>query len=550
MRRGSGALIAALVAIVAAACDEERAPVPCPLGCPDAAPRCDSVYEPPPAPGDVDGDGIANDEDPDADGDGVDNEFEHTGGFGCAGPDDDGDGLANWLDRDSDNDGLLDGTEYENGSSPYDPDTDDDGASDLIEAAAQTAPGDDASSPRPSDSVLIADLGAAAQVITVRIPNRIENADVFFLVDTTGSMGEERDNLITGISEVIAPMLVEAFDDVAFGAAGFDDYPVEGFGAGSDVPFYLLTTMIEGLVDTQHTSASGGCSSSIGRLLDGPNDVPDIEDALQGLACHNGNDLPEAALPALHATATGDSLVWSDGMVDPQDGCLPGEVGYPCFRSEALPIIVLVGDAPFHNGPGDSVPYSFEAPTYDETIAALNLIGAKVVSVYSGPAGADLDYLALARDTDTTNAAGIELVYAIDGDGSGIDNTIVEGIRTLAEGITQDVTLSIVDADEDPSDSTSLVTAWRAVEGYSPTGTAGANPGVSYASKDETTFFMVAPNAEVEFELTLENTTISPMEEATVAIVKVNVVGQAGKVFASRRYFVVVAEDSASIVGL
>jgi hypothetical protein len=398
--------------------------------------------------------------------------------------------------------------------------------------------------------VVIADLGGAAQTIPLRVPNRVENADVFFLVDTTGSMGEERENLVVGISEVIAPMLVEAFDDVAFGAAGFDDYPVEGYGAGRDVPFYLLTTMIEGLIDTQHTSASGGCSGSIGQLIEGPNDVPDIEDALRGLACHGGSDTPEAFVPALYATATGGALTWAGGMVDVQRGCLPEEIGYPCFRPEALPIIILIGDAPFHNGPGDSLPYSFDAPTYDETITALNDIGAKVVSVYSGPADGDRDYVTLAVDTNTTNATGIPLVYSIDGDGSGLDSTVVEGIRTLAEGITQDTTLGITDADDDPSDATTLVSAWRAVEGYSPSGVAGANPGVSYASKDETTFFMVAPNAEVEFELTIENTTISPMEEAIVAVVKVNVIGEAGKVFASRRFFVVVAEDSASIVGL
>ncbi len=60
----------------------------------------------------------------------------------------------------------------------------------------------------------------------------------------------------------------------------------------------------------------------------------------------------------------------------------------------------------------------------------------------------------------------------------------------------------------------------------------------------------VVPNAEVEFEVTIENTTISPMEEAIVAVIEVNAIGQGGSVFASLRFFVVVAEDATTLVGL
>ncbi len=553
MRTG---LLIVVLGLWAGGCDEERAPVPCPLGCPDAGPGCETMYEPPPTPGDVDGDGIPNDDDDDADGDGVDNEFEHFGGLVCAGPDEDGDGLANWLDRDSDGDGLLDGTEYEGESSPYDPDSDDDGASDLIEKAAQTVPSDPESTISPTDTIVVGDFGAPAQSFTIRIVNRVENADIFFLVDTTGSMRGERTNLILGISEVIVPMLAEAFEDVAFGAAGFDDYPVEGFGGADDLPFYLLTPMVNGLTDTQSTNASTSADScpptGIGELSPGPNEVPDIEDALQGLACHSGSDGPESFVPALWATATGEALPWMGGMVPAQTECPPETIGYPCFRSDAVPIVILIGDAEFHNGPMDAEPYSFDAPTYLEAVDALNEIGANVVSIYSGPDDPDTlgHYLALSRDTGTLSAAGEELVFPIEGDGTGIDSTIVEAIETLAEAITQDVTIDFVDGDEDPSDATSLVTAWRAVEGYAEDGTPGPNPGVSYESKDDTTFVQVVPNAEVEFEVTIENTTISPMEEAIVAVIEVNAIGQGGSVFASLRFFVVVAEDATTLVGL
>jgi len=523
------------------------------LGCPDVGPRCETIYEPPPTPGDVDGDGIENDLDDDADGDGVDNTFEHHGGNGCAGPDDDMDGVANWLDRDSDNDGLLDGTEYENDGNPYNADSDGDGYSDLFEAAAGTRVDDATSGPRDEDTVLVGVLGAAPQVLDVRVPNRIENADVFFLVDTTGSMSEERDNLVEAISEFIVPRLVTSFDDVAFGAAGLDDYPVGEFGGTDDLPFYLLTKMVDGLTDTM-TATSSTCSrGAVRQLTEGSNDVPDIEDAIGNLACHNGADLPEGFVPALWVTATGRELAWEGGMVPAQSDCSPEEIGYPCFRPDALPIIVLIGDAKFHNGPdvgGENEPYDFAAPTYADTIDELNLIGAKVVSIYSGPESEDGDYQRLARDTNTVNSSGSPLVFPIAADGSGIDSTVVNGIESLAEGVTQDVTLAVADGDDHPSDATALVTSWRAVEGYAPDGTPGPMTGVSYEDKNDTTFMRVAPGADVEFEVTIQNTTISPMEETIVVVIKLNFVGQGGAVFVTRRYFVVITEDPTVLVGL
>ena len=80
------------------------------------------------------------------------------------------------------------------------------------------------------------------------------------------------------------------------------------------------------------------------------------------MPCHGGSDGPESYVPALYSTATGMGLTWPTGMI-PGRTCemIPDETGprrgYPCFRPGALPIILLFGDANFHNGPGAMYAY-------------------------------------------------------------------------------------------------------------------------------------------------------------------------------------------------
>jgi hypothetical protein len=416
--------------------------------------------------------------------------------------------------------------------------------SDLIEAAAATDPTDATSLPREPTILSLPPVGESADV-TVRFVNRVENADVFFLVDTTGSMSEERMNLIDGMVDVVIPALTEAFVFVRFGAGGFDDYPVASYGSGTDVPFYLLTTMIDGLVDEARWSeGSMGCPDRIGRLEGGANMEPDIVDALKGLACHGGGDLPESAIPALYATATGMGLSWDGGSVAPQTECPTGTLGYPCFSPDALPIIVLVGDAAFHNGPAGAL-VAYEgipgAPAHSETVDALVAIGARVVTIYSGDGAGQSDYVTIARDTGAVTPDGSPLAFDISPNGSGIDMTVVNAMRALAEGTTQDVRASAVDDDDDAFDAATLVSGIVTGEGYAPDGSAGPGP-TSYASKDATTFMGVQPSSEFELIVTLSNASVEPMESARVLVLRVNAIGTGGAAFASRRLFLVSAD--------
>lgn len=525
--------------LLAAACETKHPPPP-PFGRVDGGPRCTDVYEPPATPGDVDADGIPNDMDDDADGDGIDNAFEHVGGFSCAGGDADGDGTANWLDTDSDNDGLLDSTEDRSPSGPYDADTDDDGTTDLIELAAGTDPTAAASSLHEGDQVVLLPHMGGEQTVTIRFVNRVENGDVFFLVDTTGTMLGELTTLIATMKEVIVPRLALAFRDVMYGVGGFEDYPVSGYGdsAFGDRPFYLVTAMIDGEVDTKRRTM---------RALESlPNGEPDIVDALEVLTIRNGLDDPESYPAALWATATGMALTWSGGEVPSQD-CGGAGLGYPCFRPDALPIVLLFGDAPFHNGPDNAHPYDLsllpDAPAYDQAVAALVGIGARVVSVYSGSSPEGLDHFRrLATATGALGPDGMPLVFTVAEDGTGLDATVIEALERLADGKTQDVTVRSENGPSNPDgfDATSFVVTMVTGEGYSAAGDPGPSPGVSYTSKDATTFYSLVGGAACEYVLTLANAGRPSGPEARVFRLISRAAGDGGATFATRSVFIVV----------
>jgi hypothetical protein len=285
------------------------------------------------------------------------------------------------------------------------------------------------------------------------------------------------------------------------------------------------------MIDPATDEQSPGTSSS-SPLVRGENERPDILDAIEGLRIKNGEDLPESSVPALYATATGSSLSWAGGMTPPQSSCPGGTTGYPCFREEALPIVVLVSDADFHNGPDGQDPYSFsEAPTYATALAELDDIGARVVGIYSGP-GPDFpgldDFRRLAMDTRTTYPDGSPMVFQIGEDGSGLSTSVVDGIASLAGGRTQDVHGQAVAGGSHPAGADPLSVVTGLVTGEA----------TAYASKDATTFY--ALEAGSDFELVLSLAGRAPAgDEAEALVVRVRAVDAEGATFATRRVIVV-----------
>ncbi|MCA9535467.1 MAG: VWA domain-containing protein [Myxococcales bacterium] len=172
---------------------------------------------------------------------------------------------------------------------------------------------------------------------------KLTEADVYILMDTTGSMGDEINNLktslTTGVFDPACPTLTGVIGAIRctipgtwFGVGRFDDYPVSPYGSSGwgDLPFTNLQDL------TSSTTAA--------------------QNAVNMLFTRNGSDIPESSSQALYAVASGNSLTYNGTQYLPaRTNCPAGRWGYPCFRPNVIPIVIMITDARMHNGPnGDN----------------------------------------------------------------------------------------------------------------------------------------------------------------------------------------------------
>jgi hypothetical protein len=518
---------------------------------------------------DFDGDGTPNVGDQDSDNDGKTDTEEWTSGHPCRAVDSDGDGVMDFLDIDSDNDGLADQTETTLGTNPLAADSDGDGVTDLAEDAAMTNPLDPASTIPDTDFFVVLPYNGDHVPRTLRFGTNIEIADVFFAMDTTGSMYTELANIQNGLESVIIPGVEMLIDNVWFGAGGFDDFPYGGHGGGTDVPYYHLLDVAPFEQDLGSWGA-GGPFSDVGQFqMTGANGTPDIVDAVRSYPRHSGANGCESGVEALYQIATGEGVTWPTGMTPaktcvgaPDDPAPPA--GYPCFRGGALPIVVYISDAPFHEPvpagfmtntlEGASCIYS-DIPTahrYEQSLAALLGIGARVISLSSDddtPGYPAADHMCnLARDTGSVRGDGSPLCFRIGSNGTNITTDIVNAIGELVGGTPQDVNTRTenvtMPANPDNFDATLFIKSIVPLEGYRD-GIAGTG----YSSKDTTTFYDVIPGTVVDFTIDFFNDVRPPAATAQVFRARIIVVGNGVANLDSRNVYIIVPPDGEFIFG-
>jgi hypothetical protein len=474
---------------------------------------------------DIDGDTVPNYLDADSDNDGIpDAEEAGTGGDFCNYPrDSDGDTIIDALDFDSDNDGLGDREEHERwGTDPTSPDTDGDGFTDFAEVAYGSDPLDPTSFPDPGDIFVIVPYLEPPQVRQVTFGTDVQRADVYFLLDSTGSMETAIANVIDSLAGTILPGLRTALPDVQLGVGAFNDFPVSPYG---------------------DTGPTGGADQPYWHDQDITDDDWIIRTALRNVLARPrgyGADSEESAVVALYLAASGEGLVMGGADIPPKT-CAPWpdepetRRGYPCFRSGVLPIIVLVGDAPFHNGPLGEAPYVFAAPTYPDAVAALLGIGARVVGVYVDnwdTSGLALEQQRqLARDTGAVDAAGSPLVSVSTGGSVSVD--LVDLVTRLTRS-PMDIVTTIEDGPAEDLygvDARVFVTAVAPVSAFPASGCAGW---------DATTFFAVQPGTSVTFNATFQNTIFPPRDAAAAFELTVVVLGNGVVRLDSRRFILIV----------
>ncbi|WP_157070153.1 hypothetical protein [Sandaracinus amylolyticus] len=564
---------------------------------------------------DSDGDTTPNAMDDDSDGDGAPDSEERRDA--CPPRDTDRDTVPDFLDADSDNDGLTDAEERELGTDATRVDSDGDGVSDLGEVRGSgTSPTDATSTIPEGDFFVVLPYEGDHEMRPLRFGTAIARADVYFLIDTTGSMQTAIDDVNSSLMR-IATEVARLVPDAQFGVGHYDDFPVEPYGNTSEAePIYYVDSFGDPIAcasngtcralasgtsvcDTRINRCVEPCTSSAfcGALSTGStcpgtaprycsvalprDDAPYTHDvditgdlarvnAALALRVNGGFDIPESGTEAIYLTATGMGLSYPNDRTGTSTiaakTCAPvaGETdarrGYPCFRPGALPIVVTVTDAPFHNGTTTStswsVPYAgpvaSAAHTFAQAVTALNDLGARAIGVNVGTgtggtaAGADLR--ALAMQTGTVSSAGAPLVYT--GAASTTANQIIEGIRSVVSGTPQDVSTRTTNVAGNPDefDATTFIESIVPLEGYGPGGVSGAMPGVTYSSRDTTTFYGVIPGTEVEFTVDFWNDVRPPAETAQIFRARIIVVGNGVADLDEREVYIVVPPEGGDIV--
>lgn len=324
--------------------------------------------------------------------------------------------------------------------------------------------------------------------LDLEIPASLRVVDIAFLIDSTGSMQDEIDAVREGLRRTVVPGVREIIPDAAFGVALFGEFPVSPHARDTDeVEPYALRASI---------------TTDVGR----------VESALDGTPVWGNLDNAEAAIEGLFQIATGAGL---PPFIAPSVGCPMGGVGGACFRDEAFRIVMLVTDAPMHNGPPGVAPfepYTFTpAPhTYEQAVEAaaaadLLVLGLGASDPSRPPPFSHLDQLA--RDTGSLDGAGRPLVFDIGSRGDRIGGEIVAAVRRVAEEVPLDVDAFVEDVPGDGVDALEIVRGIVA---------ASATPPSGVVSIDGNRFTGVRPGTVLTFTLELDASGLPPSPERRV----------------------------------
>lgn len=483
---------------------------------------------------DWDHDGTPNDHDTDSDDDGLLDADESGVLGGCLARDTDRDAIPDYLDTDSDGDGLSDHEEAAGGTNPYDADSDHDGFDDLGETVIDAADPNDPNVGIPADDYYVV-LPYERDMVDrpLSFGTSLQQADVFIMIDRTGSMTDEIRALKSSLATTVTQMAAQ-IPNIGVGFGGF-----AGFG---------------GAAAGRVTCVLGVCSGPDGPEGDEPfhlystitTDPTEMVADVQPVDADQGGATWASFNEALYQAATGEGILpW----VGPQHCTpIPDEIGdrygYPCFRPGSLPIMVVISDSSSKNGPGTSGGGVYDASgftqgppphTYEQTRDSLTAIGARVIGIasvdgcgpqVSNPTGVS-QYQTYARDTGTIDAAGNPIVFTIGCDGSGLGTNLVNAVREIATETPQTITTEVLDGDDYPVQPTP-VDARSFIKSITPDSLVDGSTLIhcpDAARCNERAFFDVVPGTNVTFNVHFYNDFVPPASSAQVFRATIVVIG-------------------------
>jgi len=193
----------------------------------------------------------------------------------------------------------------------------------------------------------------------INISGKIQKADAYILMDATGSMRGEQVQLITDLTTGTFVSTGSCPDGAGTGLVGAlrCAIPDLWLGVGDFKEVSYLPHNDRYVMAPYH------------HYLDMTDNVQHVVDAVSAFVADSNKDYPEATTQALYSVVTGQGL----GDLVPNRGACPstpaGRWGYPCFRDNVLPIIVLVTDADMWNGPVNNG-HTYGNPPFDGILGA------------------------------------------------------------------------------------------------------------------------------------------------------------------------------------
>lgn len=421
---------------------------------------------------------VVIDPDGDEDGDGIKNKFEMPRGIPV---DTDEDGVADYLDNDSDNDGLSDGEESYclslSKESRLFTDSDEDGFSDAVEAKTGSDVCDNASTPEELvDFYFILDDKAEQSQEMIFSPT-IKKSDIWFHVDTTGSMSGEINTLKSDLSTTIIPAIREKIINSAFGVAWFNDPEV---GISCNPTIDAATAQAE---------------------------VNKLEAGVPG----NGGDCDEEGYKGLEALALDDS-----------------------WRSDTFPLIIHITDASSKPERNSAVNSLIAKNIKVVGVMSEGGCGTPATELIDLAQSTGATAPACAN-AGSASDAGIALKYDIGSNGSGLADAVIKSIDALLKYSVFDL---YADAFDESGNSIDMITKIEAAEYIAPldepesscvpTATPATFNGTSYNNGFQGfspgTALLTQDGAKLKFTVTAQNTVYTHERNAQSVNLKIHII--------------------------
>lgn len=353
----------------------------------------------------------------------------------------------------------------------------------------------------------------------LKFSTNIQKVDVAFVMDTTGSMSGSITNLKTSLTSVVVPGLAAKIPSVGMAVVDHRDW-----GDSWVVNVRQKITTTTSLVNT----------------------------AVGAMAAGGGGDYAEAQIAALDYVVTGNA----NGAI-PKVTPPAGSFGAVEFRPGAVPVVVLITDAPWHDPSGTATQAGVTTAYKAKNVKFVNVnVGSKggvaqantlsdatasnlLPAAFAGKCTAGQCCTGYKGAAIAPDAAGGRCRLNFDGGGGdGVSDSIVTAIQAISVGSTYDITAQLSNdptnkaKDGSTVDATKFIASIRAMkEGDA---SLGCPANATYdADKDgiDDTFKAVTVGTPVCFEIIPKmNDSVKPIAAAQFFNAFIDMIGMPGGV--------------------